>query len=60
MGKVEKSPAAKELQREYLRSWRKRNPDKVKAYNRSYWERKAKKSKEKACSVKSERTENYE
>lgn len=26
---------------EYLRDWRKRNPDKVKAYNRRYWEKRA-------------------
>ena len=31
----------RELQREYLRAWRKKNPDKVKQYSRTYWERKA-------------------
>ena len=32
---------AKELQREYLREWRKKNPDKVKEYNQRYWRRRA-------------------
>jgi len=32
---------AKELQREYQREWRKRNPDKVKEYNKRYWRKKA-------------------
>ena len=31
----------KKLQREYLRHWRAKNPDKVKAANRRYWEKKA-------------------
>lgn len=31
----------KKLQREYLRQWRAKNPDKVKAANRRYWEKKA-------------------
>lgn len=31
----------KEAQREYQRQWRQRNPDKVRAKNRRYWERKA-------------------
>lgn len=30
---------AREAQREYLREWRKRNPDKVRENNRRYWER---------------------
>ena len=34
---------AKEIQREYYRNWRKRNPDKVREKNRRYWERKAEK-----------------
>ena len=34
---------AKELQREYYRNWRKRNPDKVREKNRRYLERKAEK-----------------
>ena len=32
---------ALELRREYLRKWRAANKDKVKEYNRTYWERKA-------------------
>lgn len=32
---------AKELQREYLREWRRKNPERVKQYRRTYWERKA-------------------
>lgn len=33
--------AAKEAQRAYKRSWRRKNPEKVKEYNRRYWEKKA-------------------
>ena len=33
--------AIKKLQREYLRQWRAENPDKVKAANGRYWEKKA-------------------
>jgi len=32
---------ARELQREYLRLWRKRNPEKIKEYNQRYWRKKA-------------------
>ena len=32
---------AREKQREYLREWRKKNPDKVKEYNERYWRRRA-------------------
>ena len=32
---------AREKQREYLREWRKRNPDKVREYNERYWRRRA-------------------
>lgn len=35
---------AKEMQRQYLREWRKKHPEKVKKYNREYWERRAKKA----------------
>ena len=34
--------AAKAKRAEYLRAWRARNPDKVKAYEEAKWERKAK------------------
>ena len=36
---------ALELRREYLRKWRAANKDKVKEYNRTYWERKAQERK---------------
>lgn len=36
---------AKELQRQYLKKWRKQNPEKVKKYNRDYWIRKAEKER---------------
>lgn len=32
---------AKEKKRQYLKAWRKRNPQKVKAYNINYWKRRA-------------------
>ena len=32
---------AREAQREYLRAWRKQNPDRVKEANRKYWEKRA-------------------
>ena len=32
---------ARELQREYMRAWRSRNKEKIKQYNKRYWERKA-------------------
>ena len=34
---------AKELQRQYLKEWRKKNRDKVRQYNEAYWLRKAQK-----------------
>ena len=36
-----KKISAKEAQRLYIKEWRARNKEKVKQYNRSYWERKA-------------------
>ena len=30
-----------EYQKHYMREWRKRNPEKIKRYNESYWERQA-------------------
>lgn len=35
------SEEAKKIKREYLRKWRKNNPEKVRAAQRRYWERKA-------------------
>lgn len=32
---------ASNSRREYLRAWRKKNPEKVKEYNISYWKRRA-------------------
>lgn len=32
---------AREARREYMREWRKKNPEKVRAINRRYWERRA-------------------
>ena len=34
-------PVAVELRRQYLREWRRRNPDKVRGYNQKYWIKKA-------------------
>lgn len=36
---------ALEARREYYRDWRAANKDKVREYNRSYWERKAQERK---------------
>lgn len=33
--------AAREAQRAYMREWRRKNPDRVKAKNKRYWEKKA-------------------
>ena len=33
--------AAKEARRAYKRQWQRNNPDKVKAYQEAYWNRKA-------------------
>ena len=32
---------AREIQRQYLREWRRKNKDKVRKYNEAYWRRKA-------------------
>ena len=40
------SPEAREARRQYLKEWRKRNPEKVKQHTRDYWERKAREMKE--------------
>lgn len=41
------SEEAKQLQREYLRAWRKKNPDKLREYRIAYWEKKARESEAK-------------
>lgn len=40
--------AAREAQREYMREWRRKNPDRVREKNKRYWERKAAERKEQA------------
>ena len=42
---------AKEARRKYQAEWRRKNPDKVKAAQERYWERKAKKSAVKTSTV---------
>ena len=42
----ELSERAQKLRREYKRDWNRRNPDKVKAAQARYWERKAKEALE--------------
>lgn len=37
-GKIKLSPEAKKARREYMREWRKKNPDKVRAYTAARWE----------------------
>ena len=36
----------REYKREYMRKWRAENPDKIKANNQRYWERRAQRRKE--------------
>ena len=38
---LEMSEQAREAQREYNREWARKNPEKVKAKNQKYWERRA-------------------
>ena len=40
---TEMTDAAREAQREYMREWRKKNPERVRAKNKRYWEKKAQK-----------------
>lgn len=37
--------AAKAARKAYLRSWRKRNPDRVREHQRRYWEKKAREAR---------------
>ncbi|HFR4157432.1 hypothetical protein PDQ77_28560 [Bacillus cereus] len=39
----------KEARNAYLRKWRAENRDKVKKYNETYWQKKAKEMEEQAC-----------
>lgn len=41
------SQEAKDIRKQYLKEWRKKNKEKVKLYNQTYWERKAQKIKNK-------------
>lgn len=43
-----KNIEARKLQREYLREWRRKNPDRVKEYNSNYWKKKAEQKKQEA------------
>lgn len=40
-------PKAREARNSYMRKWRRENKEKVKRYNKAYWEKKAKKLKRK-------------
>ncbi len=48
------STDAKMAQREYARQWRRKNPEKVRAINRRYWEKKAAQKKETDAHAKEE------
>lgn len=41
MGDVSIKDLAREEKNKYLREWRKKNPDRVREYNRRYWRKKA-------------------
>jgi len=41
LNKQKTEDLAKEIRRKYMREWRKKNPEKVREYNRKHWERKA-------------------
>lgn len=41
---IKLSPEAKKARRDYIREWRKKNPDKVRAYNAKRWEKLAAKT----------------
>ena len=42
---------AREERNAYMREWRKKNKDRVKKYNFSYWERKSKSKREEEQSI---------
>lgn len=46
------SEAAKQKRRDYINNWRRKNPEKVKQYNKTYWERQAAKQDDKQESKK--------
>ena len=41
----------REERKAYMRAWRKKNKDRVKEYNSSYWERKSKSKREEEQSI---------
>ena len=45
-GALRVNDKAREERNAYLRAWRKKNKDRVKKYNSSYWERKSKREEE--------------
>lgn len=42
---------AREERNAYMREWRKKNKERVKKYNSSYWERKSKRNREEEQSI---------
>lgn len=44
---IETDERAKQLQREYLREWRKRNKEKMRTYRENYWLKKARTAEQK-------------
>lgn len=48
------TPGALALKAEYMREWRKKNPDKSRRYLREYWERKAAQAAEAEAVTKAE------
>lgn len=51
---TEQEQKARDIQREYYRQWRMQNKDKIKEYNRRYWEKKAQQKEVGACGGKEE------
>jgi len=45
------SEAAKQARRDYKRKWNAENKDKVKQYQRTYWERKADSDRQKTAEI---------
>lgn len=45
------SEAAKQARRDYKRKWNAENKDKVKQYQRTYWERKADSDRQKSAEI---------
>ena len=45
------SEKAKELRNAYQREWKRRNPERARQYNQTYWEKKAKKAEEEQTNI---------